>query len=495
MDGQSESPRATPVGSVMDKYSHIEGATPREKMRNAYAQLQAKSSLFSQNQEPSATPSSAGDIDSSAPLSVPETAPLSVRTEKEHAPHPALPDMGPMPAAPFEPPTQMEHQQPSVQTIQPSALTFSHAQEASPGSVYLGPSEFAIPLPMDSRVKDDYERVLADWAEVIREFVRASGPDSNVAENEVSRTLICFNTHRLIVGQRESLVPKIHGILEKLSNVATHPDLNIVEHINESESDLQKEAAWAEYSSAKFLLLGYIVQLASDRDLHLVIMVQGGKTHQILERYLSGKGLTYTRPRQEMGTGTNVEVSMVKGSLSFGIQSTQSEGVMETYKRPSAIISLDRSFNAKSPSVEHMRTTFARDESLLPVIRLLVSHTSEHIERCFHDVSGLQHLRLVMQYSVRLRDTVGDLQDNALGVSEDAEEILSCLQSDNFHANWPLPAIEPLQLFSPEDLNFAVSRIQGDTNAESEPTSSTQKRGYVSYPFALMYSPVNGSLS
>jgi len=268
--------------------------------------------------------------------------------------------------------------------------------------------------------------------------------------------------------------------LEKLSNVSTHPDLNIAEHISESESDLQKEAAWAEYSSAKFLFLGYLVQLANDRDLHLVIMLQGGKTLQILERYLLGKGLTYTRPRQEMGVSTNVEVSMVKGSLSFGIQPTQSECIIETYKRPSAIISLDRSFNAKSPSVEHMRTIYARDGSLLPVIRLLVSNTSEHIERCFHDVTGLQHLRLVIQYSVRLSNTVGDLQDNALGVSEDAEEVLSCLQSDNFHANWPLPAIEPLQIFGPEELDSAVNRNQGEANAESEPTS-TQKRGYVSY--------------
>lgn len=152
-------------------------------MKNAYAQLQAKSSLFSQNPEPSATPSSAGDIDSSVPLSVPETAPLSVRHEKESA-HLVQPNIGPGPAASFEPQTQMNH--PTVQTIQPSALTFYLAQDIPPGSVHLGPSESAIPLPMDSRVKDDYERVLADGAQLIREFVRASEPNANVAANEVS---------------------------------------------------------------------------------------------------------------------------------------------------------------------------------------------------------------------------------------------------------------------------------------------------------------------
>ena len=276
--------------------------------------------------------------------------------------------------------------------------------------------------------------------------------------------------------------------MEQLSNVATHPDLNIAEHIKESESDLEKEAAWAEYSSAKFLFLGYLVQYGSDEDLLLAIMVQGGKTQQIVERYLLGKGLKYTRPRQEMGDGTNLEVSMAKGTLSFGIQSAQGDSVVETYKRPSAIISLDRSFYAKSPSVEHMRTTYARDGSLLPVVHLLISNTSEHIERCFHDVPAFEHLRLVMQYTVRLRDMVGDLQDNALGVSEDVEEFLPCVQSDNFHLYWSLPAIEPLQIFSPEELDSAISRSnRSDANSEGGPTLATQKRSHVSYTFALRF--------
>lgn len=192
MDDRNQNTEAQPA-SVMDKYSHIEGSTPREKMRNAHAQLRAKStSLFSPNPEPSATPSSAGDIEASAPISsIPVTAPLSVRSEKEPAPHPAQARTSPIASQPFEPPTQMEHpQQPAVQTIQPSALTFTHAQEVPPGSVHLGPSEFAISLPMDSRVKDDYDRILGDGAQIIKEFVRVSELSSNVAEIEVSRNLL-----------------------------------------------------------------------------------------------------------------------------------------------------------------------------------------------------------------------------------------------------------------------------------------------------------------
>lgn len=165
----------------MDKYSHIEGATPREKMRNAYAQLRAKSmGPFSPNPEASTTPSSSGDIQPSLPLSASETAPLSVRTDKGSFHHSSQS----FPAEEPELQTQIEKpEKPAVLTIQPSALSFNAAPEVSPGSVHLGPSEFAIPLPMDSRVKDDYERVLDDRAEVIRDFIQVGNtPASEVSE-------------------------------------------------------------------------------------------------------------------------------------------------------------------------------------------------------------------------------------------------------------------------------------------------------------------------
>jgi hypothetical protein len=52
-------------------------------------------------------------------------------------------------------------EQAGVQTIQPSAI-FDKAENVVPGSLKLGPSEFAITLPMDSRSKDEYERALVE---------------------------------------------------------------------------------------------------------------------------------------------------------------------------------------------------------------------------------------------------------------------------------------------------------------------------------------------
>ncbi|KAL2825969.1 class II histone deacetylase complex subunits 2 and 3-domain-containing protein [Aspergillus cavernicola] len=492
MDEPDQKKEGFSLAETMEKYSHIEGSTPREKIRNAYARLREKSTIDSLQNEPSATPFLVQNIQRSVPLSVPETvaplsvrvdkepstqatpssiediqasipttipetvAPLSVRVDKEPS-HQASLAKGPVPEPPVDGVEVDSHDNQSVQTIQPSALTISYTEQASPGSVLLGASEFAVPLPMDSRVKDDYERVLQDVWEFISDDKSQQTPDS----------------------AQEQVVFSMQQVLERLSNAATHPDINVAQHMKNAESDLTQEAAWADYSSAKFLLLNYLIKAGGDHDLHLILTVRGEKTQSIVERYLQGKGLSYSRPREEMGLGTNLEVSMVKGSLSFGIRMVaHSDGIVETYRPPSALIAFDSSLNTNNPSIEHMRTTYARNGHLLPVIRLMVANSSEHVELCFPPTS----LALVLRHSMQLRDIVGDLQDDALGVHEDANEILACLLSDNFNAHWSLPPVEPLRAVSLSEPTLdEMPNESNEPNAGifNPPTTMAQKRQFV----------------
>ncbi|KAJ5134489.1 hypothetical protein N7526_005854 [Penicillium atrosanguineum] len=376
------------------------------------------------------TPSSVGDIEAEVPISVPEiTAPLSVRVDKDGSlthTHTAIHHDHP------EGLLQPSHYKDlaSMQTIQPSALTVENVEDAPPGSVRLGPSEFAITLPMDSRVKDDYEKVLTGAAFSMREFFLSFSPTSQVSETE-----------------RRQLLPKMHEVTARFNNVSTHPDLNIPQHCQYNDSELEQEASWAEYSSAKFLFLKYWIELANAHDLHVILEVRGDMKQNILERYLLGKGFSYTKPRAELGD--SVEISMAKGSLSFGIHGN--DGVQELFKSPCAIFALDTSFDPRSPSVQHIRTTYTRNGSLLPVIWLLVANTCEHIGRCLPDLSESERLRLLLQETAHLHEDVGDLQDDALGVHEDVEEILGYL-SDSL-ASWTLPTIEPLHFISQEELD------------------------------------------
>ncbi|KAL1970789.1 hypothetical protein VTN77DRAFT_2623 [Rasamsonia byssochlamydoides] len=460
MDNQPPNNKPSPVPESLGKFDNIPGATPREKLRNAHAQLRASLNAGPfQTVSASATPSSAGDIEPSPAAPLPETAlPLSVRVDKEPIPPDLSVGVHQPPADTTVSPPLLYAEQPDVQTIQPSALTFDQSESYPPGSLRLGPSEFAITLPMDSRVKDDYVKALAQQARTIEQFLSGFKSAEGVPMTDA---------------EQAQIISGIRGLIERLDYITFYPDLNIAEHIKDTEPDPQKEAAWAEYSSSKFQFLGHLIEVAETHDLHIVVMAKKGKAAEFLERYFLGKGFVYTRPRIEMRG--NIEVSMTHGPFSVGIRSTQHEGVLETYKPPSAIIALDSSFNAANPSVEHLRTTYARNGNLLPVIRLIVSNTSEHIQRCLPDVPELQKLQLLVRCITSLSKVVGDLQDDALGVHEDAEELLSYLLSDNFNASWALPAIEPLHILASDEMASVVAS-GSESTYEHLSGASLQKR-------------------
>lgn len=141
------------------------------------------------------TPSSLGDIDATVPTSIPETiAPLSVRSDTDSVTHSHTAIHHVHSGALLQPHLTSDVLA-SMQTIQPSALTVESAEEAPPGSVRLGPSEFAVTLPMDSRVKDDYDRVLADAAPITREFLASLTSAGNVSDSQVSPS-VCFGQNR-----------------------------------------------------------------------------------------------------------------------------------------------------------------------------------------------------------------------------------------------------------------------------------------------------------
>jgi hypothetical protein len=175
----------------VDRYSQLPGSTPTEKIRNAWARLgEENQSELSQTANTVETPSSVGDIEASIPVSVPETtAPLSVRPDTDSYSH-SHTAVHHGHSEPLLPPSELAHgghmSQPSLQTIHPSALTVTGMEdEVVPGSVHLGPSEFAVTLPMDSRVKDDYERVLSDAATSIRQFFDSFQSNTQISEPEV----------------------------------------------------------------------------------------------------------------------------------------------------------------------------------------------------------------------------------------------------------------------------------------------------------------------
>lgn len=174
---------------VMEKYSHVPGSTPSEKMRNVYAEIREKSFEVENHLRASARPSEPPILATSAELTHSQTG----EVDKGHDSHSTLlPVSGSL--LHQQEVLYPKHEENTMQTIQPSALTVHYTQPPR-GSVQLGPSEFALTLPMDSRLKDDYERVLRREARSIRDFMAMSSVVStdNAFENEVSTGFQCIS--------------------------------------------------------------------------------------------------------------------------------------------------------------------------------------------------------------------------------------------------------------------------------------------------------------
>lgn len=262
--------------------------------------------------------------------------------------------------------------------------------------------------------------------------------------------------------------------MRRLNNIAIHADLNIADQIT-SQADNSKEASWAEYSSSKFQFLRYFIDAAADEILFVVILVRAGKTVQIVENYLLGNGFTHF-----LGSNTP---DLCSDRLSFSIRATNDEEMRKSANKPSLIIALDNSFDANNASVQDLRTMWGGN--IVPVIRPIIANSIEHVELCIPN--SLNRFRRLVRHTIAFRGTVGELQDDALGVQETAEEIVSYLSTDDFQERWALPLLEALDVDdfenTPSDAEAEPSTPEPEQLRSTAP--SRQKRWRVSAKMLL----------
>lgn len=222
-------------------------------------------------------------------------------------------------------------------------------------------------------------------------------------------------------------------------------------------NDITKEASWAEYSSSKFLFLGNFIDAALAHDTHVIILVKQGRTTKIVENYFLGKGFALRLTPSPDGSDLSEKI-YYRDNLSFGVRTTSGERAFESFRPPALIIALDSSFDPHNESVKLLREKSVPG-LLIPVVRLVIANTCEHLQLCVHDHPEDMKSRLLVTNAKGLSDTVGELQDDALGVQEDAEEILGYLAADPATRKWPLAYIEVLEIHVPES-NPLVSEAE-----------------------------------
>ncbi|PGH27159.1 hypothetical protein AJ80_01116 [Polytolypa hystricis UAMH7299] len=477
----SNSGASQPTFSLEEAMRNNPGKTFRE--RRAWIKEQERANIKPlQSMSSSVTPSSAGDIEPSPAVAVPETIdPLSVRVDRvppTHAGHlehaHAHAHESPVP---FIAPQAIHLDQTAVAdallsqpehidaTVLPELPRESITQETDLGlgiedqpletqleGVFLGPSEFAIPLSMDTRVKDDYDSTLEREKKDIAKFL-----------DEPLSSSVLMNG-----GEPEDdyLISKMRKMIGELDEVTTHPDLKLPDQPSPATPErAQETATWAEYSSTKFQLFGYFIDSIIDRDIHIVIMAKAGASVRIVENYLVGKGFENT---QLIGTGASI---LQKRSVTFAVRATNDERVAPIHRQAALVIALDSSFRADSPAVQQIRASsqHGSDVYLVPVVRLIISNTAEHVGRCIPECSEANGLRLLIKYTLKVNSAAGELQDDALNVQEYAEEIALFLSTDPAARRWRLALMERIPMDEEDVPSLEVEQLRSMS-------SSRQKR-------------------
>lgn len=195
---------------------------------------------------------------------------------------------------------------------------------------------------------------------------------------------------------------------------------------------------------------------------------------KIMENYFLGKGFAL-RLTPSSDDSDSSEMIFYRDNLSFGVRTTSDERAFESFRPPALIIALDSTFNPQNESVKLLREK-SIPGILIPVVRLVISNTCEHLRLCAHDCPDNIRSRVLVANAKRVSDTVGELQDDALGVQEDAEEILGYLTTDPATRKWPLAYIEILDIHIQES-----NRLVAEAEQLCSTTSSGQKRILVSY--------------
>ena len=329
----------------------------------------------------------------------------------------------------------------------------------------LGKMEFAVPLGMSARVRDYYEQAVYNCKEDVETFLNARkdskfSPDSGMME-----------------------------LLERVDNFSLHPDLEDTSALRESSSSLsnappETETRWAEDCSAKFKFLRGMLDLLRPHDTHIAILARPGPLLNILEKFLRGHNVRFSRPDRRAFSDKSA-----KGALQVTLLPTGSTGSAFVVSTASVVLAMDNSFRASDPQVVSLRAHLVDVGRLAPVLRLVVLNSAEHIERCIPAGLGKTlQLQIFISCVAKARNAVGKMTAEFPQALEAAKQVADWLVSGGDDADrWPLPPLGGVagidELF--ESQRASSSRFSSVHPQERTPGLDTgqvaQKRAFVSH--------------
>ena len=308
----------------------------------------------------------------------------------------------------------------------------------------LGEMEFGVSLPMNSRVRDQYVSIIYQYRKAIEKLMMEDEPDT------------------ALLGEIKTMIHRVHS-------VTTHVDLDNGSTMMQEQVSSEDEAVWAENCSAKFRFLSVFLEKTRQQDNHVAIVARGGQLLDILETFLKGKRVNYSRP-DNLSTS---DPKLVRGTLQVSLVASGEEGNTALPPPANLVIAFDDSFDAGDIQVSRLRHHMLNVGQLAPVVHVLVLFSAEHIVRCLaKETDAMEKLRNLVSCMTQTRHEVGQLFVEEPGPTATAEEVAAFLEAGGLENQWTLPAIRPI-----EDIDPLESASQDpDSSAQSEAAQVVEQR-------------------
>ena len=375
-----------------------------------------------------------------SPSVIPAKAPYQVQEEPERLeiqPSTILKEISlpahNSPSAPHTPTTPSKlsmHKEASPVQSQTTTLTVKN----------LGPGEYIVTLPMQPRI-------LSQYVDTVEYYPQAIG------KNMTAETI------------GEDVVEKLNTLLCRLGNVATHIGLEGGGPTSQEVVKPEEEALYAELSSEKFRFLGHLLALTRESQIHIAVVAKPGDLFDIIEVFLKGKSVPYLRQDQKRS-----------GGGSYGLQTVSiiASGGAISLPPVHLIIAFDESFNANDAHIAKMRQPNASGNELIPVVRLVVYSSVEHLDLCLaRSLEPVDRIRKLIFCVWHTQRSVGQLEPHEPSTIECAQEVFEFFKGGFKTSAWTLPNIRPIEnlpiMDSDSSLSDAISDISNICKPEGPP--------------------------
>lgn len=307
--------------------------------------------------------------------------------------------------------------------ITPSKLAFHKEMSVADDTntldvLNLGTGEYVVPLTMSPRINEQYCATVNYYAKSVRSFAE---------DNQHSRDTL----------------QTLNYLLDELSMVTTHMDLQGSGPASQEDVDVKTEAAYAESCSEKFVFLGHVLDIARNDGLHIAVVARPGALLDIIETYLKAKEVLYSRVEQ----GISSEPTLAHGTTRVTLMSSNEETDTASIPTADLVIAFDETFVAIDPGIVSLRSQPNNVHRLSPVLRLVVWASVEHIDLCLpRDLDDAERLRRLVISMLQTQKRVGDLSPEEPTTRDCAIEAANFVRSLGTASEgpWSLPSTQPI---------------------------------------------------